>query len=191
MKKYYKILDLPYDAPLADIKQSYRELVRIWHPDRYARDEHLQKRANAKLIELNEAYKMLCSISPKATDEENSLQSFAEPIDWSRPTQRSATQPDCTNPKQKASSSGKPGKSWYYATAASITLGLIFIVSIAPNQPSYSSIAFPPPEIETTTWLSANAIEESISNLSSSSLTLGQPDTLFHTSADSLGSSSR
>jgi len=44
------------------LKQAYRDLVRIWHPDRFTHDPLLQRKAEAKLKEINEAYEQLQSI---------------------------------------------------------------------------------------------------------------------------------
>jgi len=44
------------------LKQAYRDLVRIWHPDRFTHDPRLQRKAEAKLKEINEAYEQLQSI---------------------------------------------------------------------------------------------------------------------------------
>lgn len=57
MEKYYRILDLPTSASEQDVKQAYRELVKVWHPDRFTHDIKLQKRAEEKLKEINDAYK--------------------------------------------------------------------------------------------------------------------------------------
>lgn len=39
----------------ADVRQAYRELVKIWHPDRFQNDERLNSRAEAQLKLINEA----------------------------------------------------------------------------------------------------------------------------------------
>jgi len=44
------------------LKQAYRDLVRIWHPDRFAHDRRLQLKAESKLKEINEAYEQLQSL---------------------------------------------------------------------------------------------------------------------------------
>lgn len=41
------------------IKASYRELVKVWHPDRFLHDERLRARATEKLKIINEAYELL------------------------------------------------------------------------------------------------------------------------------------
>lgn len=56
MEKYYKILDLSTNATEQEVKQAYRELVSIWHPDRFMHDIKLQKRAEEKFKEINDAY---------------------------------------------------------------------------------------------------------------------------------------
>lgn len=54
-----KALDLSKGATFDQVKAAYRELVKIWHPDRFAHDAKLQTRANAKLVEINAAYERL------------------------------------------------------------------------------------------------------------------------------------
>jgi DnaJ-domain-containing protein 1 len=58
LARYFSALDLPATATPQQIKDSYRELVKVWHPDRFG-DEKLKERANAKLKEINEAYEKL------------------------------------------------------------------------------------------------------------------------------------
>lgn len=59
MEKYYKILDLNTNATEQEVKQAYRELVKVWHPDRFTHDVKLQKRAEEKLKEINDAYQRI------------------------------------------------------------------------------------------------------------------------------------
>ena len=60
MKDYYDILDIPITATPDAIKTRYRQLVRIYHPDRFVNE--LDKRyAERKLQEINEAYTALMS----------------------------------------------------------------------------------------------------------------------------------
>jgi curved DNA-binding protein CbpA len=55
----YRILELPSDASLDQVKQAYRELSLIWHPDRHSANVRVQARAQKKMTELNEAYEFL------------------------------------------------------------------------------------------------------------------------------------
>jgi DnaJ domain len=53
----YRALGLQNGATKTEIKQAYRDLAKIWHPDRFSRnDERLRRKAEAKLKEINEAY---------------------------------------------------------------------------------------------------------------------------------------
>jgi hypothetical protein len=50
------VLDLPPSASLEEVRQSYRDMVVIWHPDRFGSNPRLKKRAEIKLKEINMAY---------------------------------------------------------------------------------------------------------------------------------------
>ncbi len=56
---YYDILDVPANAPAERIKESYRVVASIWHPDRFAQGSKQHQLATRKLRELNAAYEVL------------------------------------------------------------------------------------------------------------------------------------
>jgi len=60
MPDYYAALEVPSTASAAEIKRSYRRLVRKYHPDlnRLARDQHIKL--------LNEAYAVLSNPTKRA-----------------------------------------------------------------------------------------------------------------------------
>jgi hypothetical protein len=62
MRDYYDILELPISATPEQIKAKYRQLVRIYHPDRFTNigDKSF---AEQKLKELNEAYSALSALA--------------------------------------------------------------------------------------------------------------------------------
>lgn len=60
LKKYYELFDLAAGASPSEIKQAYREICKVWHPDRFSHDLKLQQKAEQKMEEINEAYKALC-----------------------------------------------------------------------------------------------------------------------------------
>ncbi len=62
MKDYYEILDVPVTASPAEIKAQYRQLVRIYHPDRF-RDQDDKIYAEEKLKEINIAFQVLSGSS--------------------------------------------------------------------------------------------------------------------------------
>jgi tetratricopeptide (TPR) repeat protein len=57
--QYYELLELPPGASSDAVKRAYRDLVKIWHPDRFAHDPRLQQRAQDKLKAINAAYEQL------------------------------------------------------------------------------------------------------------------------------------
>ncbi|KAF0177979.1 MAG: heat shock protein DnaJ domain protein [Limisphaerales bacterium] len=60
LQECYRLLDVEPDASLEEVKRSYRELVKVWHPDRFANDPSLQAKAQEKLKQINLAYERLC-----------------------------------------------------------------------------------------------------------------------------------
>ena len=55
-EQYWQILGLEMGASKAEVKQAYRDLVHVWHPDRFAQNPRLQNKAEGKLKEINAAY---------------------------------------------------------------------------------------------------------------------------------------
>lgn len=64
LDRYYKILGLEPGASPEEVKQAYRDLCRVWHPDRFPNDPRLQQKAQEKQKEINEAYEHLKSFRP-------------------------------------------------------------------------------------------------------------------------------
>ena len=56
----YRILEIEPGASLEQIRQAYNDQTRVWHPDRFADDIRLQKKAEEKLKQINLAYRRLC-----------------------------------------------------------------------------------------------------------------------------------
>ena len=59
ISNYYETLGLKPGASPEEVKQAYRDLVRVWHPDRYSHDTRLQEKVQEKLKEINEAYEKI------------------------------------------------------------------------------------------------------------------------------------
>ena len=58
MNDPYKILGVPEDASVEEIKKAYRELARKYHPDNY-HDNPLEDLAQEKMKEINAAYEQI------------------------------------------------------------------------------------------------------------------------------------
>ena len=55
----YRLLDIPLDSSPAHLKQAYKDLVFVWHPDRFSGNPRLQKKAEEKLKCINLAYQQI------------------------------------------------------------------------------------------------------------------------------------
>ncbi len=56
---YFRTLELEQSATLDEIKQAYKDLVMVWHPDRFAHNLRLRHKAEEKLKQFNQAYDCL------------------------------------------------------------------------------------------------------------------------------------
>jgi len=54
-----ELLELEACASAEEARRAYRDLVRVWHPDRFAGDPRLRLRAEEKVKQLNRAYEDL------------------------------------------------------------------------------------------------------------------------------------
>lgn len=57
------VLGLKRGATPVEIKEAYRDMVKVWHPDRFGSDARLRRKAEDKLKEINDAYRVLQSRS--------------------------------------------------------------------------------------------------------------------------------
>ena len=62
---HLKMLGLELGASHEDVKKAYRDLSKVWHPDRFAEDPTLQQKAGEQLKAINDAYQHLQSYDPQ------------------------------------------------------------------------------------------------------------------------------
>lgn len=62
-KDYYKVLDVPRDAPISQIKRHFKKLSRVYHPDKNPGDSS----ASEKFMEIAEAYEILSDEEKRQT----------------------------------------------------------------------------------------------------------------------------
>jgi len=48
--KYFEVLGLKVGAPLQEVEKPSLDLIKVWHPDRFAQDPELQVKAQEKSI---------------------------------------------------------------------------------------------------------------------------------------------
>jgi hypothetical protein len=90
--KYYQILGLNMGASEEEIKQAYRDLANVWHPDRFPHSQRLRKKANEKIREINIAYEKLTA--------------YAKPFDMPATTSRMSSSENGINEQSKPSYEG-------------------------------------------------------------------------------------
>ncbi len=61
IRRCYDILGVEPGTPMTDIREAYRDLVSVWHPDRFAANPRLRQKAEEKLKQINIAYDTLRS----------------------------------------------------------------------------------------------------------------------------------
>jgi hypothetical protein len=59
LERAFQTLELGSEATEEMVKRTYRELVKVWHPDRFENDASLKERAQEKLKQINLAYALL------------------------------------------------------------------------------------------------------------------------------------
>ncbi len=83
-KNYIKLFDLSDHFTKEELKESYRDLAQIWHPDKHhKKNEKLQEKAEKKFKEINEGYEFLKALLEKGDNEyvkEYSEESFWEKL---------------------------------------------------------------------------------------------------------------
>jgi curved DNA-binding protein CbpA len=61
IRRCFEILELDHDASPDEAKQAYKDIVNVWHPDRFSQNLRLRHKAEEKLKEANLAYETVKS----------------------------------------------------------------------------------------------------------------------------------
>lgn len=56
IEKNFEILRVSSRSSLSEVKQAYRDLVNVWHPDRFSHNDRLKRKAEEELKKINLAY---------------------------------------------------------------------------------------------------------------------------------------
>ena len=64
VNRAYRVLGLPAGSSKEQVRQAYRDLTQVWHPDRFAHSERLQQKAQKNLTRINQAYEALRDYQP-------------------------------------------------------------------------------------------------------------------------------
>jgi curved DNA-binding protein CbpA len=69
---YYTILGVTSKSSKQQIREAYKDLVKVWHPDRFLKDPKLRHKAQEKLKEINDAYQKVLAHGSNGIKETNS-----------------------------------------------------------------------------------------------------------------------
>jgi curved DNA-binding protein CbpA len=61
IQQCFDVLELESNAGMDEARQAYKDMVNIWHPDRFSNNPRLKQKAEDKLKEINAAYEMVQS----------------------------------------------------------------------------------------------------------------------------------
>lgn len=86
LERCYEILGIKPNSRLEDIKLAYRDLVKVWHPDRFANNPRIQKKANEEIKGINYAYNQIIKYlsSEKREKRQGHTRSNSHKKDWKR-----------------------------------------------------------------------------------------------------------
>jgi curved DNA-binding protein CbpA len=61
LRKCYELLEIEPGASPEEVRRAYREMMAVWHPDRFAGNPRLRQRAEEKVKAINAAYEQIRS----------------------------------------------------------------------------------------------------------------------------------
>lgn len=132
MQKYYRTLGLETDAPLEQVRRAYLDLVQVWHPDRFANNERLAQLANEKLVEINEAYRVIRTTAGPNRDARNeAFASQCDPIDWHSTLRNSSTTTTNGAPSAVSESQRYCGSASHRTRSHNVIIALVVILVVA------------------------------------------------------------
>jgi DnaJ-like protein len=119
-----RIFELDDRRTQEEVRAAYRELVKVWHPDRFANDPDLRAKADRRLQDINRAYAVL-------QDGAQTVEPLREPTP---PPPRAATPPQpaapppAATPRSAAHSTPRRADQWiraHWSLALLVTVGLL------------------------------------------------------------------
>ncbi len=116
IQRCFEVLELDPDAGADDAKQAYRDLVNIWHPDRFSSNPRLQKKSEERLKDINIAYETISPVlsSRKSTGPASEHQAKSE----KKPGPETGRRPDSQSKNHKGTATtGTPDKTEAFVEA--------------------------------------------------------------------------
>jgi PEGA domain/DnaJ domain len=140
LEQSLRVLGLGPDATEEAIKEAYRDLVKVWHPDRFGSDARLGAKAQDRLKEVNAAFEQLRGYRPPDSRPSHETARGYRPPD-SRPSYETAPPVEAPQPvvvrREKAGLTGASPRLVFLAVLVGIVGAWLFISGRgATQQPS-------------------------------------------------------
>lgn len=123
IRQCYEVLELNPPVSPDDLKQAYKDLVQVWHPDRFSHNPRLRQKAEEKLKQINLAYE---SLEPLLTQQALAQQAYSQ-----RPSQR----PNAPQTRSTGSPGSQANPGAYSPHAHHTYSGQTFTNNGSPSQP--------------------------------------------------------
>lgn len=68
IERCFEIMGLAPGASPEEVKQAYRDLADVWHPDRFSHNQRLKQKALEKLKELNLSYEVISGLRKNSSE---------------------------------------------------------------------------------------------------------------------------
>ncbi len=134
MLQHFKALDLDSHVSWEEVRNAYKDLIRVWHPDRFEGDPELQARAEKKTKEINLSYYELkkhfasltgageaCGAEQKMANSDSAKPSSENPKnEWARAEKRRAARKEKRSRRSKYSGYQSPSHCSSKGTAATV-----------------------------------------------------------------------
>jgi DnaJ-class molecular chaperone len=91
IRRSFEILEIGLDATENEAKQAYKDLVSVWHPDRFSHNPRLRKKAEEKLKEANIAFETVKGFFAATGRGDESRQRREQTAQWGRNGENQST----------------------------------------------------------------------------------------------------
>jgi hypothetical protein len=131
------ILSLEPGCTPEQVREAYKDLVKVWHPDRFANDERLREKAARRLQEINQAYALLQGDADAGAARASVDRAASVDTEWT---------PD-REPAPAAATDSNSSLVRLIATGAALGFGVVAIVTMVfwpqlrPSAPVDSSVS--------------------------------------------------
>jgi hypothetical protein len=132
----YRLLDLEPGASLGEVKRAWRDLTKVWHPDRFQGDARMEAKAEERLKAINDAYNQITTEFARGLRRLPADVTVAAPHSIAGGRQAveptgsdGTTAPSVTEPDQASNDNSKPMSlsmkcAWVYASLTFLLLAV-------------------------------------------------------------------